>query len=651
MTVIYYSSALAAKAVQSPEFVTRGIEKETTARPGDCSIIGFPHVKQLAYDDYRSNICAFLYATSVKSKVACDVQHYFPKLDSALYIPLEVPPLVVAPTDPFQNEDARSKFQESLGVQSEMIRYINRPMFRIDNISFDQIKALPRSLNVLCPSPPNATSLFGLRQYLITVKAVSLFLATHSYPAFVSEDDNDYLYEDHSHLASAKFLKPLNTYRFNPRESSISEEEKSTFAVDAPYVESDESWSKVKQHIQATDVVVIAKPSPLRPSINYGPPNEIPALPGYLFPYFPNTLEPALGDLRNTFAALFMNLLGDSQEKLEAGWRDWVQGAGYWYKTEAGMRMVHILSLIRAALDAQARLFLIIQQGVYLGGAILGARFTIFKNGLRFAPGTATEVHEAACILDEHSQALKEICGVLSKLELKDELISTITIDPRSIKGTRQLFEEVQRREKAVDEDLEKITENLGKLHFVETYNNFALDKIIDLFSRLSTSARLEPPAPMYLPATNLYDTSLEFNLLSAYGPMAPSFVDQRGNEYQIPQGPSAPDPLSVRDSAGKRDLDFILISGKKLPTAVNDLRHVVNKRSVRQNPLERASGYRTIKFTGNARDQIWEMMKLLPYDKSKGRKRVGEDEEMQEAGPSKKQKKSGQEVTFEYDF
>jgi len=653
MSVVLYSSKLAAKAIQAPEFVTREITGETTARAGDCVIIGFPTVKQLAYDEYRSNICAFLYATAVQQKVVCDAVYYLPQLKPDSFIPLSMPPLVVAPLDPLLNDDARTTFLKSLGAEAETIKYINSVGYLINNITFEQLQKLPR-VNAIAPSPPNATSLFGLKQYLVTVKAISLFLATHSYPAFTSEDEEESLVEAQSHIASTKSLKPRLTYRFDPESSSYSEQEVATFEVDAAYLKDDESWSKAKIHMQATNCVTVAKPSPLRPSINYGPANEVPYLPGYVFPYFSNMMEPALGDLKSTFASLFMNLLGDSQEKLAAGWKDWVQGAGYWYKTEQGVVLLHILHLIRIALDAQARLFIIISHGKYLGGAILGAKFTIFKNGSEVKPGTASDVQREATNLDEHYRALTKICNILSQLDLNDDMATTEQVDPSKIKGARQLFEEVHRREKAEGEDLEQITEALGQLHFAENYHTFALDKICELFRRLSTSEALYSPAPMHIPPTNLYDESLEFNLLSAFGPMAPSFVDQRGTEYPIPAGPIAPDPLSMVDhQSGKRPLDFILISGKKLPTAVNDLVHVRKTRKIRQNPLERAAGYRTIKFTGHGRDQIWEMMKLLPYDKSKsGKRNRDDDDEMDMDGPrGKKSKMPRKDVEVSFDL
>jgi len=651
MSLIYYSSKLAAKAVQAPEFVTREITGQTTARAGDCVIIGFPHVKQLAYDEYRSNICAFLFATAKQQRIACDATYYSPQLDSSLFLPLPLPSLVVAPNEPILNEDARTDFLKALKVQAEVIRYINQPMYLIHNISIAALKTLP-PVNTIAASPPNATSLFGLKQYLITVKAVSLFLATHSYPAFSAEDDDDSIYEDHSHIASSKPLKPIATLRFNPDDSKITKEEETIFAVDAPFAEDDESWVRAKVTMRAANSVTVAKPAPLRPSINYGPPNEVPYLPGYVFPYFQNMMEPALGVLKSTFSSLFMNLLGDSQEKLEAGWRDWARGAGYWYKTEQGMVMFHILQLIRIALDAQARLFLIISNGRYLGAAILGAKFTIFKGGEAIRPGTNDQVQLRVQELDEHGKALTKICEVLSGLDIRDEIISTQTITPRQIRGTRHLFEEIQRREKAEGSDLEELTEQLGRLNFVENYHTFHLDKITELMRRLALSEEYSSPAPMHLPPAHIYDQSLEFNILSVFGPMAPSFVDQRGTEYPIPTGPSAPDPLSVVDPVtGKRPLDFILISGKKLTTAVNDLVHVRKQRKIRQNPMERAAGYRTIKFTGNGRSQIWDMMKLIPYEKSKGKKRMGaDDEDVDMDRPAKKSKKDREDIEVTFD-
>jgi len=55
---------------QTQVFIQRGIDRLTQERLSALGIFGKPDQRQLAHDGYRTNIDAFLYATSVNSKVA-----------------------------------------------------------------------------------------------------------------------------------------------------------------------------------------------------------------------------------------------------------------------------------------------------------------------------------------------------------------------------------------------------------------------------------------------------------------------------------------------------------------------------------------------------------------------------------------------------
>jgi len=647
---VYTSSPLTSKAVQSPEFVARGIEKQTAGREVD--LLGFPHAKQSAYDEYVSNLSAFLFATSVNKTVACNAAFFDPKLDASFYVPIPLPSVVTSPLEPVRNEDERTRFQESLKRESKIVRYVNQQNYLLERPTISEIRSLPRNVNANTPSPPNATSLLGFKQFLQTVKVLSLFLATHSYPAFQSPEAFDSLFADDSFIAIKKTYGVNKSMRYDPDEAKFGAEDKETYNS-WEWLEGDKTLATWKTKLASKESVVVAKPAPLRPEINYGPPHEIPSLPGILFPYFHGLLEPSKTDLIRVVRRFFLPSFGATKEKLMENFNEWKRGVNTWYRTDEGMILSHIFLLIELALECQARLFLIIAQGRYLGAVIQGYHFTVLKDGVPVEHESTTALRASAFALDDHSKALEEICEKLSLLEVVDSGIEMQSeINPRSIKCGRQLHKEILRRKIPSQDEIQELEELMGKVHFEERYYPMAIDKIELIWSRLSKQERLEPEAPMYIPPGHLWDTSIEYDILSAFGPLAPSFLDARGTEYSIPEGATAADPLSQRDANGERPLDFILVAGKKLPTAVGDLKNVVSKRRIRQNPVERASGYRTLKFSGSARDRIWTLMKELPYEvKVTGKRNRGQEEESS-AGPSSKKSKgkSMEEVAFSLD-
>jgi hypothetical protein len=382
MAPVYTSVPTPARAIQSPDYSTRDISGETAARPGDLSLHGLPHEKQVAYDGYLSNICAFLFATGTQMKVACDAMYYRVGVETSRLLPLKLPPVVVAPATEPKTETERTKWIESLGREAEPMKFINKQGYLLKDITLPQIQALPTSqINVTVPTPPNATSLSAVRQYLITMKILTLFLATHSYPAFSTDDTSPSLYSLHSsYVARRNRVAATSQMRLNPLERRIPPEELNNYAHDVDFADVDQHWTQNSTNVQVADAVYVAKPAPLRPEINYGPPSAIPSLPGYILPYFPGVMEPNRGELIGVFKRFFICALGDSRSNVVAAWKDWVKGVENWYKTEEGVVITHIFMAVQIALEAQARLFIILDRGKYLGSAILGYKFSVVES-------------------------------------------------------------------------------------------------------------------------------------------------------------------------------------------------------------------------------------------------------------------------------
>jgi hypothetical protein len=269
---------------------------------------------------------------------------------------------------------------------------------------------------------------------------------------------------------------------------------------------------------------------------------------------------------------------------------------------------------------------------------------------------TAADVRKAVGEWDEHSKSLNEMVALIEGLTLREGHEDVMGVGSSS---ARQLYLSILVRERP-DEEVQKQMKALAKkLTYEEKLFPVAIDKLVRALELLYVTDDLIPGDwPMYLDPELLFDDSREFQILSAFGPTAPSLLDSVGQEFHIPKGIVVADPNSVHDATShKRPLESILISMKKLSIAVTDARNVRQKRRIRQNQNERAAGFRTLRFTGGGRDRIWNTLRNMKYkspivEKGKGKRRLDDDEdEDREEGSSKKTRVDSGVVALDWDF
>lgn len=640
MSNIYTANSVEAKAIQHPEFTKRDLKGLTSGQLEKIHMVGVPGGTQLAYDGYIRNLPAFLHATAIGSKVTCSHNWFKAKLPTALIIPLPLPTLMVSSPVPLKSEEKEEAFKTSLHHSVETARGPLGKAYIIRSPYFTLLKEIAGKVHHQTPSLPDATSFFGMTSYITTLRILSLFLAVHTYPAYQTEDKTLSEHMDDMIIDYPDgFFSPSKSYRGMPEK--------------LPSKSGLKPWSEVghlgemapSENQLVTDgrgLVLVAKPAPLRPSINFGSPSSIPNLPGYVFPYFHGLIAPGKDSLIQTMHTYFLGCFGDSMETGQGNWKDWIRGVDKWYRTREGLQLAHIFYALRLALESQGRLFIMLSADKkYLGCAILGFHFVINNAGSVMVPYTAIQLRAACQELDEHSRSMEVITGIMSGLSLKASEGEGMTTDLPMITTSRELFLQLNLREKPGDEEMAKLCQAIDRLAFSEDLWPFTLDKILLWIQYLVDEEKPIPDTwPMYLSSKLLYDQSRIHQILAAFGPMAPSFLDQGGVEFPIPKGLAADDDASVEDEATHiPKLSAILTSGKKLDIAIADCVNMVKKRRIRQNLKERAAGYRTIKFTGQGRSQIWNTLKLLPFEETeKGKKRARDDDDDEDEGrPSKK--------------
>jgi hypothetical protein len=395
--------------------------------------------------------------------------------------------------------------------------------------------------------------------------------------------------------------------------------------------------------------VFVAKPAPLRPEVNYGPPSSVPTFPGYVLPYFRGLIEPSKATIINVVRRFFLGCLAESSDKAGDAWYNWVRGVDKWYQTEAGRIVTHILFNIQTALEAQARIFLFIRGDEYLGSSILGYGSGIMVDGRFVAPETVEEVRKLSGGLDDHGMALGQIIGMINELRLEK---GQMEIDGSDITSSRRLHRFIVDSPRVGEEEMAELTELISKLSFEEKLWSVVVGNLVRALETLVTSDPVDIDLPMYLDPSLVYNTSRAHEVLSIFGPIAPSFVEAVGTDFPIPKGPLAEDPASVIDAgSGKRPLEAIYVSLKKIGVAVGDWQNLLKKRRIRQNAEKRDAGFRTLEFRGEMRDQIWQVLKKIPYEESAKRKRPIDDDEDVEEEPSRKKGKAKETVSeFTYD-
>jgi len=639
MSVTYTAVPIPARAIQDPEFERRGLHGLTAARLDQIHMIGIPTERQLAYAGYVSNIAAFLHATAIQSRVSCSSLWYPAKLTVEKIIPFKLPPLVVQPKIPGKREEDKEAFRQSLGVVVETIRGVNGEAYVIQNPTFGYIKTLPRTINVNTPSPPDATSYSGMLSFTTTLRIISLFLATHTYPAFMNSEASNASGAGDVEIHFPDPKEVIVGYRgFLETYVDAGKAEGIVIDTDVPFFNNTEANDDDRYSGQSA--VLVAKPAPLRPTINVGAPSEVPALPGYVFPYFRGLVLPSKDFIITVMRQFFLGCFGDSSESAAKAWKEWVQGMDKWYRTEAGREIAHILFGIRLALESQSRLFLFQTSGGYLGFSLLGYKFVIWNDGQLEVPCDRHRVRSFSIGLDKHSEALAEIIRLLNDLELRGQNgVSEEITGP--IRSTRQLFAEIARRDEISDDTTRQNFKNaVRQITFDEKLWAITLDKLILLIQMINDES-IEIPSswPMYLSPDLIYDQSRYHQLLACFGPMAPSLVDGGGQDFPIPKGIAAEDPASDIDPKTKKPkLPVILVTGKKLSVAIQDWQGVVKRRRIKQSIAERAAGHRTLKFSGKGRDDIWAALKLLKFtEEQQGKRKREADGDDDDEGPSKK--------------
>jgi hypothetical protein len=153
---------------------------------------------------------------------------------------------------------------------------------------------------------------------------------------------------------------------------------------------------------------------------------------------------------------------------------------------------------------------------------------------------------------------------------------------------------------------------NFRKLTFNETYLKANPDNFISALHDIKAGIVPKNKSPMYVAsATELFRKDTIFRCLSQFGPNAPSAINRGGAIIKIPR--------TIDDVQSKEGVttttqrpeeayphSSILIAQKVLDVACTDMKEMISKKHIMQDPKERAKSARNLAYEGETLKRIW---------------------------------------------
>lgn len=463
-------------------------------------------------------------------------------------------------------------------------------------------------------NPTNAGTI-NLSQYQALFKACGIikwFLMTQSYPAFTrpinDEEEVGGAYDTLEGLLSAKRKGTFGSRPSVKRRKGIEETGEDVGMED---VDDDELLFEYEIG-DAIGRVPKAKPSK-SPEVIFGPVASVPTLPGLSFPYFPDLLEPDTNFVASVVRTYFLESLGDTRDGILSGYRDFKGAHGAIAQTQTGRILQHIFCGIKLAIEAQARLFLIIDGDRYLGYTLHGWYFALTIGGYRYTPYAHEDLMSQVRVIDEHSVALAHILQRLSKLKLPStgKVMSKKALmekKERITKNPRALAEFIRLYELEDQDEIEEIEKLATKLSFPQRYWTFEPATILKAVDYLLSGEFPPDTEPLYARGGTLTTLKPSLSIMALFGDQAFSFRTAGGQVLNVPRDRES-DTL-YKPYRGKANKEVqpnptLVISKRSLGLCVEDWdSFLIDKKFL--NKTSRDQAFRSVALGGPKGKELW---------------------------------------------
>jgi len=523
------------------------------APPCDIHTVVIADHAQPAYGVYISNLPAFLKAYVVKEAVSLHDIGFDVNIPAELMIPACIPPMIVTFRRPLNDSETvkiASFGYQVVKAQAKMECYV------FSNLTLAQVVEIKRmDANDICPAIANTVNMSSLRTWVFVVKTLSLVLRVHTYPAY-QNDDVYFSGDEEEEVIAEGFSNKRQRMDIGTRSDILTVLDHEDEGDVEQSVHEESIKPTVTRHVNLTK----AKP-PSRDTLPWGTADEIPNADGLLFPYISDLSSYDIKTVPDFFADYLLRFLGPSHEAMTRRLDDIRSAFGTIGKTDSGKMLAHLCKTLRVALQAQARLFPIFNNGIYEGSIVSGSKFSLYVNQISYKPGTYSQLQEAVKSANLHSAVLKKILGLCG--------IGDRFTEVTSMRALSRVLKEVP-----ITEDLKQQLLDLAhNLTFPQKYwpvNSTTILKFLELVLT-PLEAAIDDDIPLH--PTQLFYVKRAHSLLSAFGFSAPSFTIPNTSVHILKSSLQSPVPSTF------------CVRSTSLSTAIIDFDTMVSNQSIRNNP------------------------------------------------------------------
>lgn len=663
----YIAKTVPKGAPQSYAFSDRKLHGLTQGKVSDLVCFGVPTNHEVAYDAYRANIDAFLYATLTEKKVATNKLRL--PIDSTRYYPTNGLPL---PDVAFQlktknlTEAHIEKFVASMGVfgMEEQVMSKSITVYTIKECGYATLTKLGKVCEMNSPTPKGYLTLNEAFAFRKLHTFIDLFCRTNTYPydrgLYEDDNDKDKIAEGSEYKAYADGPEGPQYYNFKAKRAlNVAIESRAKKIKDRETaVEEDTAMSErqaseepkeIKQQEMATwSEVLVAKPSPVPADACMGPPSAVPYLPGICFPYFQGMLAPDPAFLKDILLAHFVRCMGDDEdEDSREAYLHFRRFIGKIASVPQGLVLQHVFKGMDLALQTQTQMFLMVDGGAYLGFNLLGQGYSIYNGEEMIWPERPAAL--TATIREDiwsHENVLAKILEVLNSMKMNgsDDEPMLDEDDVDSPLKLALVLGKFTFEKKADDQDQSKediICTVLERVCFDQKYKyrQLTIENIVLAIDLMTTNTDIPEDVNIYFPSSNLNAfQNKEFIVLSMFGPKTWSFRSSFGTVFKIEQLPEGgPDPLLANKAKEGEPAQIVMpifvVSITTPFIAYGMWVKVLNDKAVRFDVGERAKESRCIVWKEKNRDIILAKLRSIQGvkapKKTKGKGKAKAQEEV----------------------
>jgi len=461
-------------------------------------------------------------------------------------VQLPLPPLVVAFTHALTAEEETSLTGLGFSIfgKKETEKKYSISGDRVTTELLGMIYRHRKKVKTTCMKPFASANLQDYQGLFRVLSILTWFLKTHAYPAYhgpIEDNDEDGgSFDAIDGLIGAKRKGTFGIRNGKRRQLEEGAEEPEEMDID----ETDVSGMMDYKIGDGEDHIPKAKPSTVPESI-HGLPTAIPTLPGLAFPFFDGILADDMNFVSSVIRTYFLESLGDTRDEILACYSSLKGSLGSLASTPTGMVLQHIFSGVKLAIESQARLFLIIDNGKYLGYTIHGWYFTVSLDGYKHRPLEYGKLLEEVRRIDEHSVAVAEIMARLSKLKLRSTRkppTRKLLLDRKEkcLANPRELAALLSEIDLDDEDERLEIERVANRLAYPQRFWEVTADRILEAIDLLLAQSFPAVDVPMYTRGGVLTSRDPVVSVLAAFGFESFSFKNPGGTPRKVPREASS---------------------------------------------------------------------------------------------------------------